>query len=65
MAQSVELLTLDFSSGHDLRVHGFKPHVGLSADSVESVWDSLSPCLSAPPLLALSLSLILSLKINK
>ena len=26
-----------------------KPHVGLCADSVEPVWDSLSPSFSVPP----------------
>ena len=33
------------------------------ADSMEPAWDSVSPCLLAPPLLALSLSL--PLRINK
>ena len=42
-------------------VRGFEPYVGLCADSVEPAWDSLSPFLSAPALLMLSLSL----KINK
>ena len=45
MAQSVKRLTLDLSSGHDLVVHEFKPHVGLWADSAEPAWDSLSPSL--------------------
>ena len=35
MAQSVKHLTFDFSSGHDLMVHEFEPHMGLHADSVE------------------------------
>ena len=35
VAQSVEHRTLDFGSGHDLTVHGFKPHVGLYTDSAE------------------------------
>ena len=48
MAQLVKQLTLDFSSGQDLTVHEIKPCVGLCADSVESVWVSLSP-LSLPP----------------
>ena len=54
MAQSVKshLRTLDFSSGHDLTVRGFRPHVGLSADSLEPPWDSLS----ASPPFTLSLS---------
>ena len=63
MAQSVGSQTLDFGSGHDLTVPGFKPHMGLCAGSGESAWDSLSPSFSAPPLL--ELSLFLSLKINK
>ena len=49
MAQSVKLLTLDFGSGHDLRVHEFKPHVG----SVLTMWSLLG---------ILFLSLSLSLK---
>ena len=40
--------------------HGFEPHVGLSADSVEPALDSLSPSLSTPPPLAQVLSLSLS-----
>ena len=59
MAQLVEHPTLDFGSGHDLTVHGFKPHVELCADHVEPAWDSLSlPLTASPPL-------VLSLKINK
>ena len=57
MAQLVKQLTLDFSSGHNLKFHEITPQVGLWADSVEPAWDSLSPSLFAPPLL--------SLKINK
>ena len=53
--------TLDICPGHDLRVRGFKPCIGLCTDSVESAWDSLSPSLSALPMLSLSLSLSLSL----
>ena len=58
MAQSVERLTLDSGSGHDLTARGFEPRLVLCADSAEPAWDSLSlsPCLSAPPLLAISLS---------
>ena len=52
MAQLVKRPTLDFGSGHDLMVHGFKP--------------CLSPVLSVQSLLGvLSLSLSLSLPQNK
>ena len=34
-AQSVECPTLDFGSGHDLRVHGMEPHIGLCTHSTE------------------------------
>ena len=51
VAHLVELLTLDFGSGHDVMVRGIEPHVGLCTDSVEPAWDSLS--------LSLSLSLTL------
>ena len=61
MAQSVKCLTLDFGLGHDPTVREFKPRAGLCADNIEPAWDSLSPSLSAPPLLTYSLSL----KINK
>ena len=61
MAQSVKRPTLDFGSGRDLAVGEFKPCVRLCADSSEPASDSLSPSLSAPPLLALFLSLSLSL----
>ena len=55
MVQSVKLLT---GSGHDLTVRGFEPRSGsvLTAGSLEPVSDSVSPSLSAPPLLTLSLS---------
>ena len=65
MAQLVKGWTLDFGSSHNLTVHGIEPRIGLYADSVEPVWDSLSlpllslslpPSLSAPLLLTLSLS---------
>ena len=52
----VEGPTHSFSSGHDLTVCGFEPHVGLQATGAEPAWDSLSPSLTVPPLLALSLS---------
>ena len=47
MVQWVKHRTPDFSSGHDLMVHGFEPHIGLRADSTES----LSPPLFVPPLI--------------
>ena len=37
VAQSVEYTTPDFSSGHDLMVHEFKPRVKLCADSAISI----------------------------
>ena len=61
MVHSVKRLTLGFGSGHDLMVCEVEPHTALSAGSAESGWDSLSPSLSAPPLLPPSLSLSLSL----
>ena len=63
MAQLVKCPTLDLGSGPNLTVCEFDPCVRLCADSVERAWDSLSPSHSA--LLALSLWLTLSLKVNK
>ena len=57
MAQLVTRLTLGFSSGHDLTVREFEPGIGLRAGGAEPAWDSLSPSLSAPPPLTLSVSL--------
>ena len=65
MAQSVKHLTLDFGSGHNLTVRGFKPCIGLCADSGEPAWDSLSPSPSLPCPYSCSLSLSLSLSQNK
>ena len=48
MAQAVEPSTLDFGSGHDLMVHGYEPRIGLSADTMQPAWDSLSPSLFLP-----------------
>ena len=45
----------DFRSGHELMEHRFEPHTGLSAVSAEPTSDPLSPFLSAPPPLKLSL----------
>ena len=49
----------NFSSGHDLTVCGSGPASGsvLTAQSLEPAYDSVSPSLSAPPLLVLCLSL--------
>ena len=57
MAQSVELLTLDFGSGHDLTSCELESRIQLCADSAEPAWDSLSPSLFVLPLLRLALSL--------
>ena len=54
MVQSVKGLTLGFSSGHDLTVCEFEPHVGPGADSAEPAWDSLS--VTTPLTLSVSLS---------
>ena len=61
MAHSVQRLTLNFGSGSDLTAHRIEPRIGLCTGRAEPAWDSLSPSLSAPPLL----TLYLSLKINK
>ena len=50
MAQSVEHLTLDLGSGHDLVVHEFKPRVGPYADRAKPAWDSLSLSLCPSPI---------------
>ena len=50
VAQSVEGLTLDFGSGHDLIFCEIEPHMRLCADSLEPAWDSLSSSLSGPTL---------------
>lgn len=65
-AQLVKHLTLDFGSGHDLRVMGSRPLSG-SMLSRESAWDSHSlslPSLSPFPSLPLSLPHSLSQIIN-
>ena len=54
MAQSVEHLALDFSSGHDLTVHEIEPCIWLHTNRVEPAWGSLSPSSSAPTPLTLS-----------
>ena len=41
VAQSVKLLTLGFSSGHDLMIGGVKPHFRLCADKAKPCGDSL------------------------
>ena len=61
MAQWGKHPNLDFSSGFDLTVCKFEPHVGSCVDSAEPAWNSLSPSLSLP-LLCLH---TLPLNINK
>ena len=56
MAQSVKHLAFDFGLGHDLTVCEFEPHIQLCADCAEPAWDPLSPSISTPLLLVLSLS---------
>ena len=65
VAQLVKQPILDFSSGHDLTVHGFKPCIRLCTDSMEPTWDSLP--VSILPLLvcAVCMRSLFSLKINK
>ena len=65
VAQSPKHLTLDFGSGHALMVREFKPCVGFRADNAEAAWDSLSPSLSAPPLLMLTFSVCVCVFQNK
>ena len=57
VAQSVKRLTLDLSSGHNLMVRAFKPHIGLCADSMESAWDALSLSLCPSPACTCAFSL--------
>ena len=57
VAQLVKWLTLDFGSGHDLRIHEFNPHIKLCADSTKPAWYSLSLLLSLSPDPACVLSL--------
>ena len=64
MAQSVEHLSLDFGSGHDLTVHGRETRVGLCTDSADPAWASLSPSISVPPPHALVCSLSFSLSLS-
>ena len=54
VAQLDKRLTLGFSLGHGVTVHGFQPHIRLCADHL-SLLGILSPSLSAPPLLWFSL----------
>ena len=62
VARWVKPLTLDLSSGHDLMVCEFEPHIGLHAEE-QSLLGILSLPLSLAPLpLALCVSLS---KINK
>ena len=54
--------TSNLGSAHDLTVCEFELRIGLCADSLEPASDSVSPSLSAPPLLALCLCLSLKNK---
>ena len=49
VAQSVKPQTVDLSSGHNLTICEFEPHIRVCADSVEPAWNSLPPSLSALP----------------
>ena len=49
VALFIECLTFDFGPGHDLAVHGFKPHISLHADSKEPAFDSVSLSLCPAP----------------
>ena len=53
-AQSIKRQTLDFSSGHDLRVCEFEHRIRLCADSMEPAWDPLSLPLRSSPACVLS-----------
>ena len=57
VAQLVKCLALDFGSDHDLMVYEIEPYSRFCANSMEPAWDSLSPSLSTPPLLSLSLKI--------
>ena len=63
VAQSVERLTFDFGSGHDLTICEMEPHAGLYANSAEPAWDS--PSLPLPGLPAHTCALSLPLSQNK
>ena len=65
VVQSVEHPALDFGSSHDLMVCGFKPLIGLGADSVEPAWDSLSLSLSPCSTCSCSLKINTLLKSSK
>ena len=61
VAQSIEYLTHDFDSDHDITVHEFEPCIALCVDNKKPAWDSLPPSLSVAPFLTYALSL----KVNK
>ena len=56
VARWVEPPTLGFRSGRHLMVRGLEPRVRLSTASAEPASNSVSPSLSAPPLLMVSVS---------
>ena len=65
VVQSVMCWTLDFGSGHDLKVCEIEPCFGLHTVRVEPAWDSLSPFLSLHPLLMLMCSLKINQQLQK
>ena len=69
MAQLVECLTLDFCSGHDLKVCDIEPHIRLHAAMADGMGFclgfSLLPFLSSPSSLTCTLSLSLKISKNK
>ena len=64
VAKSAKRPALDISSGQDLMVCGFKPHVGFCTDRAEPAWESRFPSLSALPA-PLSLSKEIQNKLKK
>ena len=53
VAQSVKHLTVDFGSGHDLKVWFMSSSPASGSILMEPAWDWLSPSFSAPPPLVL------------
>ena len=57
MVQSVSIRLFDFGSVRDLTFCGFKPSIGLCAESGEPAWESLSLLFCPFPVHVVSLSL--------